>query len=181
MGTSRILPLALLAATACTALAARPAAATERQWRLGADFGYAMAGLPQGTLSGFGGGPHLSYGLSDAFNLRVTTDLTAFDLPDPAAYTLIWSAAAGIEYVIDVLEWVPYVGLAAGPADVMVQDEPDEVRLGLTLPFGLGYQLLRELTVGFDGRYRLLLFGPADSGTIAQLALFGRAEYVWGW
>jgi len=163
--------------------------AYERQWRLGIDFGYSVAGFPEGAVGGYGGGLHLAYGITDAFNLRLHGDVTVFDLPDPATSALLYQGALGLEYVIDVMRWVPYLGVLAGPVYVARQDtetaegevteRPDHWLLGIEVPLGLGYQLSPNFLVGFEGRLRLLPFGPDDRPT-QQLLGLGRLEVVWG-
>jgi len=155
------------------------AQAWERQWRLGGEAGYGMVGLSEGSLNGFLGGAHLTYGLSDAFNLRVGADVSAFDRPPPASYALLWSGTVGIEYVVDIMDLVPYVGVSTGAMGVFKEAERHDLYLGIEIPAGLGYQVLPELTVGAEFRYRLLLFG-SDVGPVPLLTVLGRAEFVWG-
>ncbi len=165
------------------------AEAFERQWHLGIDFGYALAGFPEAVAGGYGGGLHVAYGITDAFNLRLQGDVTVFDLPEPATSALIYDAAFGVEYVIDILRWVPYIGALAGPVYVARQDAEDSAGvvtehedswlLGLEIPLGLGYQLSRSFTIGLEGRYRVFLLGGGTSPTSSLLGL-GRLEYMWG-
>ncbi len=179
---------ASLAALACSGLCSE-AHGFERQWRLGIDFGYALAGFPEAAASGYGGGLHLAYGISDTFNLRLHGDVTVFELPDPATSALIYNASLGVEYVFDVMRWVPYIGALAGPVHIAVQDTEDSTGvvtenadswlLGIEVPLGLGYQLSRNFTLGIEGRYRLFPFAPETSPTHNLLGL-GRLEVVWG-
>jgi hypothetical protein len=171
--------LGSLALLGAVLTAAPSAGAWERQWRLGGEAGWGLVGLSEGSLNGFLGGAHLSYGLSDAFNLRINADVAAFDRPPPASYALLWSGTAGIEYVLDIMDWVPYVGACAGPMGVFKAAERHDVYLGVEIPAGLGYQLLPELTVGAEFRYRLLLLGT-DVGPVPLMTVLGRAEVVFG-
>jgi hypothetical protein len=170
---------------AISCLAPRSAQATERQWRLGVDGTYGMAGLPETTTAGLGGGAHLTYGLTDAFNLRANADVTALPLPAPATLAWMWNTTVGAEYVFDILRWVPTIGLLAGPVGLYRQGDGQvlldrhDVYLGLEIPLGLGYQVIPEFTVGAEGRYRMLLVGT-DVGPINYLSGHVRAEYVWG-
>lgn len=168
--------LGLLAAVATTS---SRASATERQWRVGAELGYAMVALAEGSLSGFGGGVHATYGLTDAFNLRAGGDVARFERAEPASYALAWSGTAGVEYVLDVFDWVPYVGATVGAMGIYKAAERSDLYLGAEIPVGLGYQLLPELLLGAEFRYRLLLMGT-DVGPISMLALLGHAELVFG-
>jgi hypothetical protein len=159
------------------------AGAYERQWQAGASFGYAAL-FGSGTLNGFGGGLHLTYGLTDAFNAMARVEMTAYP---GAGGVYVGSATAGVGYVVDILRWVPYIGAMAGPADVLSLGAACPAvgaaschlgaRLDLSIPFGLDYQISRSFAVGAEGRYQLLLFGDQ---TFNLLGVFARAEYVWG-
>lgn len=171
----------------------RTAHAFENQWHLGAGLGVA-------TLSGseYRTGPaaslHGAYGLSDTFDLRLellashhTLDLGDEARAAPSAELL--SAAAGIAYKLDVLEWIPYVGLLGGYA-AFLGDTPSE--LGLSAPgdqelivsvvLGIDYALSRSFGLGAQLRYTGFLSDLPDSLADAQyFALVLRAEYRWGW
>lgn len=95
------------------------------------------------------------------------------------------SASIGAGYVIDILQWVPYVGLMVGGYQLGVFfdacDAPGAscggTRLGLSVPIGLDYQVSRNFAVGVQGRYHLLL-----GDEVAHiLTAFARAEYIWGY
>ena len=115
---------------ACLTLG-RSANAFERQWHVGIDGGYAVIFDP--GVSGFGGGAHAAYGISDSFNAMLELDVTHH--PN-AALTLgtgesartfsletVASGGAGIAYTIDVARAVPYVGvLAAGSGQLPLED-----------------------------------------------------------
>src|SRR4051794_20185945 len=98
--------------------ASSEARAFERQWHAGVDAGYAALLLPAGpTLHGFGGGLHLTYGMSDTLNLLVLADVSVHPATKykakPVDGVILGGGAVGIGYVFDVLQWVPYVGAAA--------------------------------------------------------------------
>src|SRR6187551_1480643 len=82
-------------------LAPEEASAFERQWHAGIGLGYAVV-TAGGAQSGFGGGLHLTYGLSDAFNLMVEGDFTAHR--KSGDWILLPSGSVGLGYVIDILE-----------------------------------------------------------------------------
>jgi hypothetical protein len=170
----------VLPALAAALLAAAPAAAYEHQWRAGVDFGYAALFDP--TSHGYGGGLHLRYGLTDTFDLMAQADVSAH----PYRQWLIAGGGVGAAYVVDVLRWVPYVGVIAGGAGVFSTDpacglsiaEPcRSFRINLEIPFGLEYQVSRRFSVGVAGRFQLLLLGESPW---TLLGAFARAEYVWG-
>jgi hypothetical protein len=179
------------ATAACTAalvalLLPSPAAAYERQWRAGGSFGYTALLTQDADFHGYGGGVHLDYGLNDALNLMVRADVFTY----PEAKVWLPSGGAGIGYVIDVLDWVPYLGALAGVADVAstasaCDQEPSgdstpppchALKLALHVPFGIDYLVTKNFAVGAAGRYQLLLLNGSPSHTIGA---FLKAEYVW--
>lgn len=158
------------------------AAAYEKQWHVGADFGYAAL-LGATTSHGFGGGLHLGYGITDYLNLIAEVNTTWH----PYAQWTVLTGTVGAAYVVDVLQWVPYVGATIGPGGLLSSDkqcglaieEPCHAfRLAIDIPFGLDYQVSRSFTVGVAGRFQLLLLGHSPWET---LGAFARAEYVWGY
>src|SRR3954451_19175638 len=140
----KLLPMAC--AVLVTVFAAR-AQAFERQWHAGVDAGYATLFVDEG--SGFGGGAHLAYGLSDAFNAMVELDLTRhpsahYTFDDGAGgpttsreVTTVWSGAVGAAYTLDVTQWVPYAGLLAA-AYHLTGDEA-KTAPGFQIALGLDY------------------------------------------
>ena len=172
----RLLASALTVTLLCVASRAE---AFERQWRLSADVGYALAGFQDHTARGFGAGTHLSYGISDAFNLRASVDFSAFDLPEPGSAAFVLGGTVGAEYVIDILQWVPYLGASIGAADVIIQDAGHHPALLIEFPVGVGYQLSRAVMLGIEGRYRLLPL-PSASSPSHHMLVAGTLAYTWG-
>src|SRR5882724_3495526 len=88
MNPGRAMHRAVAASAFALVVAARPGAAWgfERQWHAGIDAGYARL-FGQSASSGFGGGAHLAYGLSDMFNALVELDASRH----PSASTTIYS------------------------------------------------------------------------------------------
>jgi len=162
------------------AFAIPEAAAFERQWHLGLDGGYALGAFPEANVSGFDVGLHGTYGLTDAFNLRLHSDVSAFDLPAPRTSALLVNAGLGAEYVIDILRWVPYLGATAGPNVMLVQNSGTVVHLGVEVLGGLGYQLSRNWSVGGEARYRLLLLGEPTVSPTHGFVGVARVAYAWG-
>jgi hypothetical protein len=166
-----------------TALATREAGAVERQWHAGVDAGWYLGGFPEGSVNGFGGGVHLAYGISDAFNLRLHADVAPFDLPEPATSALMHGAFFGAEYVFDILDWVPYIGVA--PGAVLVSRRPgsedpggDRWHLGIEVPIGLGYQLSHHIAFLAEWRLRALLLGD-ERTPVSNSLVMGRFELMW--
>jgi len=163
-----------------SAVATREAAAYERQWHVGLDGGYALAAFPDANRSGFDGGLHATYGLTDAFNLRAHADVSGFALGDPTTRRLFTSGGLGAEYVIDILRWVPYVGVTVGPSVMLREGAPSVAHLGVEIPAGLGFQLSRSWTIGAEVRYRLLLLGDDAVSPSNGFVGLARAEFGWG-
>ena len=160
---------------------ARPAQAFERQWHVGVDAGYAVFD----GVSGFGGGAHAAYGLTDSFNAMLELDVTRHP---QAALTVgtggvvnvfstetIASGAAGIAYTIDVARAVPYLGLLAAGYRLGTFSSMSP---GGQLALGLDYALERNWAVG--AQVRLHTIFTADAGTLAYATTFLRVEYLWG-
>lgn len=194
---------ALAASVLATALLASPRSeAFEHQWHFGGNLGYTALMGAQQTRHGLGGGLHLTYGLTDAVNLMADVNVSGHfgrlgEAPMdengkatgpvvPVPGVVLVSGAVGVGYIVDVLQWVPYVGALAGVADVIdvsgtcgAEGAPcNSLRLNLEVPFGLDYSISRSIAVGVGGRYQLLIGGPGVEHGLTGLL---RAEYVWGW
>jgi hypothetical protein len=174
--------LPAMALGAAALLAPARAEAYEHQWHAGVSLGYAAL-FGATTSHGFGGGMHLAYGVNDWLNLMAEINATAH----PYAQWTVVSGAFGASYVFDVLQWVPWVGAAFGPAGLVSTDKQCGIavaepctafRLNLEIPFGLDYQVSRSFNVGVTGRFQLLLLGSTPWTT---LGAFARAEYTWGY
>ncbi|HZF48243.1 MAG TPA: hypothetical protein VE093_06320 [Polyangiaceae bacterium] len=190
-----------LAALAGLLLATSSASAFERQWRTGVSLGYAyFSNVGDENLHGLGGGLHLTYGLSDAWNASITADSSYH----PSGDALIFGGAAGVSYIVDILQVVPHVGLLLGPYDVWrvggvcgVSNAPPpppssppsslpspppppchRFSFGASIPFGLDYTVSRSFAVGVGGRYQLLI---ASDGVAQMITAFARAELTWGY
>lgn len=165
------------------------ASAFEHQHHLGLDGGVAFISVDQKpTLSvGAGGGIHYAYGLSDAFNFLVEGAFAGVALqedsePNHNRPTMIENVGAGVAYTLDVVRWVPYVGILASAFSLhggSVQD----VRFagGATLAVGIDYQLTsgpKHLAFGIAVRQHFMLSDIVNYPSYTQIFL--RAEYVWG-
>jgi hypothetical protein len=161
----------------------RDACAFERQWHVGIDAGYAV--IFDGGVSGYGGGAHAAYGLTDSFNAMLELDVTRHP---GASFTIgtgndakelsletIASGAAGIAYTLDVARAVPYIGVLAGGYRL---GELSSLSPGGQLALGLDYQLERNWAVGAQVRLHTIL--TANAGMVAYATTFLRLEYLWG-
>jgi hypothetical protein len=178
-------PLHVLPVAAALALLlhAPAAGAYERQWQAGGTVGYAML-AESGSEHGVGLGLHLRYGLSDAFDAMLEMGGSYH----PSSERLVAHGAAGVAYVFDVLQWVPYAGLTLGGYYLRAPSPPcmagpstscEGAWLGASIPFGLDYRITRSFAVGAQGRYHLLFLGPSEA-PLHYVTALARAEYIWG-
>lgn len=163
------------------------ARAFERQWHLGGGLG--VAGVPG---SDYHVGPlvnaHLAYGLTDMFDVRLELGLSQHVLGgSPEQTQRLYGSDVAFVYKIDVIEWVPYIGLLAGYHGAT--QPPRAAAAGAPAPFhqregdvglmlGVDYALTRSFALGAQLRYHSFLSEPTKTGYTA--ALF-HAEYRWGW
>src|SRR5262249_15371078 len=105
---------ALALAPALALLLPSTASAYERQWHVGASFGFVGAwnGVGPGAAGGLDGG----YGVLDWLDLTASVDFAGF----PGTKLFVPSGTAGVRFVFDVLQVVPYVGVEAGGAGAIV-------------------------------------------------------------
>jgi hypothetical protein len=159
----------------------RSAWAFERQWHVGLDAGYARL-FGQGAASGFGGGGHLAYGLSDMFNALVELDATVH----PASSTTVWSGAAGLAYTLDVARVVPYAGFLGGA--YLVRGDVEKNAFMVQFAAGVDYELERNWAIGLQIRVPVAsitpnvrtLFSVTSDDTKGYAVTFVRVEYLWG-
>lgn len=163
--------------------APREARAFERQFHIGAEAGYAALVNGAGaTLHGFGGGVRLTYGVSDTVNALAIVDVSVHPATTyhglPVDGQVLAGGALGLAYVVDILQWIPWVGATAG-AYYSAGPTDSGPRLALGIPFGLDYQLSRSIVLGAAGEYKLFLLDP--TGAEHRISAFLRAEYIWGY
>jgi hypothetical protein len=179
-------------AVAAVLLAPSTALAFEHQHHIGVDGGVAFISIDQKpTLSvGGGGGIHYAYGLTDAFNLLVEGAFCPVALQEVKDQppqlnnrpTMIENFGAGIAYTLDVVRWVPYIGLMAS-GFTLHGGAIDGVHgaAGVTIAGGLDYQVTRgprHLALGIAVRQHFMLSDIVSYPSYTQIFL--RAEYVWG-
>lgn len=137
---------------------------------LGGAFGWAVLDNPaaQGEPAhqGFGGAITLRYGLTDAFDLTFAADLQGF----PSKGALATGAEVGLTYVIDIMRWIPHVGVDVGFVDVVTLACPDDPTLcshaphpAIGIPAGFEFRIVPEAIVGVRFRYALFFVEPVGS------------------
>ena len=93
--------------------------------------------------------------------------------------TTVSHAAAGVAYVLDVLQWVPYAGVLVGGYGLgggTIQGT--KVLAGAAFALGLDYRVSRSLCAGVTARQHMLT-EPNTYPSYTQL--FAKFEYTFGW
>ena len=155
-------------AVALVVTAAGSAHAYERQHHAGLGPELAILKVDDKSTLSVGAGlrAHYTYGLTDSFNL-IAEGASAIVATDQAQDTLktphtrpagVHGAAVGVAYVIDILQFVPYVGaLAEGTFLTAGSLDKSHFVGGASVVLGLDWQLNRSFTVGLAGRQHFLL------------------------
>jgi hypothetical protein len=181
------LPVAVVAAALLTPGEAR---AIERQHHFGGGPSLELLSIDdKSTVDvGAGFGLHYTYGLDDQWNLmgEVASAIVAADqkLDTPTTpHTRpaeVDRVTFGVGYVIDVLRWVPYIGVLGGGYRLAGGTIDGSLVLpGAEVALGLDYQLSRHWAVGVAVRQHMLVtkMSTYPTYTTAQL----RLEFMWGY
>ncbi|MEO6418622.1 MAG: outer membrane beta-barrel protein [Polyangiaceae bacterium] len=168
-------------------LASSSAQAIERQHHFGIGAGLSLLKIDDKPTLDVGGGlgVHYAYGVTDQFNFMVegTSSLVARNVTETTPTTrpsTVESLAFGGSYVLDVLRWVPYVGiLASGYAMTGGSLTRTNYLAGIQVAAGLDYQVTRSIAVGLAIRQHMLFSDISTYPTYTQVFL--RTEYMWGW
>ena len=157
--------------------------AFERQWHAGVDAGYAGISWDGAFRSGFGGGVHGAYGLTDAFNLMLEVGGSMHSVCEGCSSLSVLHGGAGVGYTLDILRWVPYMGLLVGGyrfgGVTMPEARQDaQFKVGLQGALGMDFRPSRSWAVGVQLRYHTMLDDPLE---VHYMTMFGRFELLWGW
>jgi len=170
-------------AVALLCLLPKRAHAFEREWHVGGGLG--ATAYPHYYSLGPALGVNAAYGISDVFDLKLELlgsyhGYTAGShLPTEHAEPL--SAAVGLSYKLDVLQWIPYAAVLVGFQSIsgrLPVGEPfrrDDVLAALVL--GLDYAMTRNFGLGASIRTDMLLSSPSTGEAFTPML---RAEYHWG-
>jgi len=180
----------LAACGACALLfVAGPARALERQHHFGLDPSLSILKVDdKSTVSlGAGLGAHYTYDANDQFQVLAELNVSRVaanqqqDFPTsphtrPADVAY---AMAGVGYVIDVMRFVPYLGLLVGGYRLAggTLDSPLFI-VGAEGAVGLDYAFTRHFSAGAGLRQHFLLTKMSTYPTYTTLLL--RFEFVWG-
>lgn len=147
------------------------ASAFERQWHLGGGLGAAAANHYQ---LGPALNAYAAYGLSDVFDVRL--ELAGSHNATAQGDAFLYGAKAALAYKIDVIQWIPYLGLTGGYLGVSRRASPfatAQPTAGLLA--GLDYAVSRSFGLGLALSYDYA-FHPGA----AYANGFLRAEYSFG-
>ena len=101
---------------ACASLLPSRAQAFEREWHTGGGIG--ITAYPHYYRVGPSLGLNAAYGISDVFDFKLELlggyHSYSASSKSPTESALPWSAAAGLSYKLDVLQWIPYGALLVG-------------------------------------------------------------------
>jgi len=179
---SRSCQIASLGVGLALGLGPARAGAFERQWHVGGGLGAGFFSDGE-THAGPLLGVHAAYGLSDMFDARVE-GLAAWHSRGGQSVELM-AGSAGLAYKVDILQWIPYVGMQLGYYHLAGDDLPGELsndELGLSVDLGLDYAYSRSFGLGAELRYHGFLSDPMSSlGDAPYFCGLLRAEYRWGY
>jgi hypothetical protein len=170
---------------ALTLAFSRRARAGDHQHELGVDLGVSILGISDKSTPdiGAGFGVHYGYGITDQFNLTVNLQyavlaLDVFPTDPPTHPATMWNADAGLEYVLDVMHWVPYFGGLLGGYWLEGGTVGNLVLPGAQIVVGLDYLVTPRWAVGFEASEHFL-FTDMSLYTSYTTA-FARTEFLWG-
>jgi hypothetical protein len=162
--------LALLAGPGGS-VAPHRAVASEGERVLSISGAYATFTIPDHTTHGGAGGIDFARGLSDTFSVRVSGSGGVYSEDG-----LAWSgmAAVGLDYVFDVIKYVPYLNLGFGA--IVIGGDALETEVKPVLEMGAGVEFLR----GRDRSWGVVvrLYSAASDITVFTAAV--RTSWRWG-
>jgi hypothetical protein len=151
------------------------ASAFEKQWHFGGGLGVAVPSDAYKLAPALGA--YGAYGISDVFDVKLELTLARSSAESPPA-SLLTGAHGALAYKIDVIQWIPYLGVRAGALAV---SDPVGPFKGLQATVGgiagVEYAMTRSLGFGVE---LSLDYSLADSGANIMGAL-ATAEYHFGY
>jgi hypothetical protein len=181
---------------------ARDARAVEHQHELAVDVGTGVLAISDATPPtpvgrtdvGPSFGIHYGYGITDMFNLAVEVHYTVLELgfpppspagsaPTPGSSTVLpatmWNADIGLQYVVDVMRWVPYLGALAGGYWMQGGTIGSYLQPGAEIAIGLDYLVTPKWAIGFEGAEHFLflnmnLYTSYTTAFVRTMFLFGK-------
>jgi hypothetical protein len=151
------------------------ASAFENQWHFGGGLGVAA---PSGAYSlAPAAGVYGAYGISDVFDVKLELTLARATVESRPA-SLLTGAHAALAYKIDVIQWIPYLGVRAG---MIAVSDPVGPFKGLQASAGgiagVEYAMSRSLGFGLE----LFLDYSLGDSSAHMLGALATAEYRFGY
>lgn len=170
----------------------REAGAVEHQHQLGLDPSLTLLKVENHPVTaGVGLGVHYTYGINDQWNVMAEGSFNVVnftwsrdDSEDPnqshaRSPISLSHVSAGIGYVIDVIRWVPYIGVLVGGYRLAGGDIDGSLFLpGIEAAAGLDYQFNRHWAAGIAGRQHVFVTALDEYPSFTTVML--RAQYQWG-
>jgi hypothetical protein len=174
-----------MAATAVILAFARRVRAGDREHELGIDLGVSILGISDKATPdvGAGFGVHYGYGITDQIQLAVNLQysvlaLDVFPSDPPTHPAAMWNGDVGLEYMLDVMRWIPYFGGLVGGYWLQGGTVHREILPGAAIVVGLDYLVSPRWAVGFEASEHFL-FTDMNLYTSYTTA-FARTEFLWG-
>lgn len=156
----------------------RSALAFENQWHLGAGAGIAAQERDPSLGPAFG--IHGAYGVSDLFDARLEL-INSWHGSAP-----IGAALLGITYKLDVIQLIPWGGLAAGGyyfSDTLRGKARNQVEPGGAALVGLDYAWSREwgASLALGMHFMPFIDDNRSPAALRYTTFMLRVEHRWGW
>jgi hypothetical protein len=160
--------------------------AGEHQHELGVDVGSSILTIADKATPdvGAGFGVHYGYGITDQFALSAEVHysvlaLGVFPTDPPTHPATMWNANLGLEYIVDVMRWIPYLGASIGGYLMQGGTVGNFMLPGAQLAVGLDYLMTSRWAVGFEGSEHFLftdmsLYTSYTTAIARTMFLFGK-------
>lgn len=164
------------AAFALVVFGTRGASAYEHDFHVGAKGGLAFQ---NDRDLGWAVGAHGAYGLSDMFDAELELFASQNVVVDDQK-TTVFAATTGLAYKIDILRWIPYVGVLGGYYHWGGLPGPngETNAVGAAAQLGLDFLMTRDVALSLDFRWH---FSFKDEFYSPMRSLMLGAEYRWGY
>jgi hypothetical protein len=183
----RFIPSALAAAASLAAIALTPARAdaAEGLKSVGVQAGFSGVTGSEGQFGGYGGAVAGTFGLGDTFALIGNASFTSNQVTATGGRSLVASQAIGLRYALDVIQFVPYVGVLAASYELTGGGlATPQYKFGAQIALGVDYLVSRKWLVGLELRTHALpndILSSPSNPTPFYMTSFVKLEYVWGW
>lgn len=177
--------LTTLAALACATTTSDRAEAAEGLKSFGVQAGFSGVSGSEGQFGGYGGAIAGTLGLGDTFALIGNASFTSNQVTAVGGRSLVASQAIGLRYALDVIQFVPYVGVLAASYELSGGGlASTQFKVGAQIALGVDYLASRKWLVGLELRTHALpndIVSSPSNPTPFYVTTFVKVEYVWGW